>query len=107
MRAFLYTLGKQAVMTAVMMLLVFSPFQALLAQAQSAAPAPGTTATAACDITSPSTYDLCITNVVYVFTVGIGTGFAYIAAYFFDIAVQLSLNGTAYALTFISTGWTT
>ena len=49
----------------------------------------------------------CITSILYVFTVGIGTGFAYVAATFFNIAVNLSLNGPIYALTFISTGWTT
>jgi hypothetical protein len=48
-----------------------------------------------------------ISRVWYIFTVGIGSGFAYVAAYFFDIATQLSLSGPAYALTFISTGWTT
>src|SRR5665213_2622696 len=59
----------------------------------------------ACSFTSG--WSICITNVVYVFTVGIGSGFAYVAAYFFDLAVNLSLNGPAYALTFVSTGWTT
>lgn len=54
-----------------------------------------------------SNWDLCLTNVVYVFTVGIGSSFAYVAASFFNLAVNLSLNGPIYALTFISTGWTT
>lgn len=48
---------------------------------------------------------ICITNVIYVFTVGIGSTFAYVAAFFFDMAIQLSLQSTAYALNFISTGW--
>ena len=56
---------------------------------------------------STSNWDLCLTDVVYAFTVGIGSGFAYIAAYFFDFAIQLSLNGSAYALNFVSQGWTT
>src|SRR6185369_3602202 len=34
-------------------------------------------------------------------------GFAYVAAYFFDWSISLSLNGTAYALDFVSQGWTT
>lgn len=55
---------------------------------------------------SPSTWDLCITNIVYVFTVGIGGGFAYVAAYFFDWAIALSLNSGSYALDFVSQGWT-
>ncbi len=49
---------------------------------------------------------ICLTNVIYVFTVGIGSAFAYVAAFFFDLAIQLSLQSTAYALDFISTGWT-
>ncbi len=49
----------------------------------------------------------CITDVIYVFTIGIGSGFAYVSAYFFDWAVSLSLNGSAYALDFVSSGWTT
>ncbi|HEY5383142.1 MAG TPA: hypothetical protein VIJ88_01140, partial [Candidatus Paceibacterota bacterium] len=56
---------------------------------------------------SPNDWDLCITDVVYVFTVGIGSSFAYVAAEFFNLAVNISLSGPAYALTFISTGWTT
>ncbi len=63
------------------------------------------TPTSGCNLTSD--WSLCVTNVVYVFTVGIGSGFAYVAAYFFDWAISLSLNGGAYALTFVSTGWTT
>jgi hypothetical protein len=54
-----------------------------------------------------NTFAICLTNVVYIFTVGIGSGFAYVAAYFFDWAIQLSLNSAAYTLTFISQGWTT
>lgn len=49
----------------------------------------------------------CLANIVYVFTVGIGSAFAYVAATFFNLAVHLSLDGPIYALTFISTGWTT
>ena len=49
----------------------------------------------------------CLANIIYVFTVGIGSAFAYVAATFFNIAVNISLNGPIYALTFVSTGWTT
>lgn len=49
---------------------------------------------------------LCISNIVYVFTVGLGSSLAYVGAYFFNIAVSLALNSAAYALAFISTGWT-
>jgi hypothetical protein len=52
------------------------------------------------------TFGICLTNIVYVFTVGIGTGFAYVSAYFFDWAIQLSLNSLAYSQQFVSQGWT-
>jgi hypothetical protein len=52
-------------------------------------------------------FALCLTNVVYIFTVGMGSGFAYVSAYFFDYAISLSLNSAAYGLDFVSQGWTT
>jgi hypothetical protein len=54
-----------------------------------------------------SHWDICISNVVYVFTVGLGSGVAYIGSYFFSFAVKLSLQGPIYALDFISQGWAT
>ncbi len=54
-----------------------------------------------------SSVPLCLSSIVYIFTVGIGSAFAYVAATFFNLAINLSLNGPIYALTFISTGWTT
>jgi hypothetical protein len=159
MKGVFYKLGAQGTMVAVMLLLVLSPYQALIAQADipstdtndstrsaisttpvltagvtpsdttpsagavanlTTTPAPTTPSGGGIDANSNigctlstaisnfgGTFALCLTNVVYIFTVGIGSGFAYVAAYFFDLATQLSLNGTAYALTFISTGWTT
>ncbi len=59
-----------------------------------------------CGITSGLNFSICITNVIYVFTVGLGSAFAYVAAFFFDMAIQLSLQSTAYALDFLNTGWT-
>jgi len=53
-----------------------------------------------------NTVALCLTNIVYVFTVGIFSSIAYICAFFFDLAVQLSLNSTTYALGFLTTSWT-
>lgn len=50
---------------------------------------------------------VCISNVVYVFTVGLGSGLAYVGGFMFDITVSLSLNSGAYALDFLSAGWTT
>ncbi len=49
----------------------------------------------------------CVLAFIYAFTIGIGSVFAYVAAYFFDITIQLSLNGASYGLDFISTSWTT
>lgn len=46
-----------------------------------------------------------ISDVVYMFTVGLGSSIAYIAAYFFNFAVYISLNSTAYAITFLNDGW--
>lgn len=54
---------------------------------------------------SASTWDICISNLVYVFTVGLMSTFAYIGAFFFSYTIALSLNSSAYALTFLSTGW--
>src|SRR3989338_2223724 len=56
---------------------------------------------------TPGTWDLCLTNVVYIFAVGIPSQLAYIGAYFFDLTVQLSLNSAAYSLAFLTTGWST
>jgi len=50
---------------------------------------------------------ICISNIVYFVMVGLFSSFAYIAAYFFSFAVQLSLNSTAYALSFINISWET
>jgi hypothetical protein len=47
-----------------------------------------------------------ISYVVYIFTVGLGSALAYVASFFFNIAVFFSLNSTSYALNFITTGWT-
>ncbi|MBP9711274.1 MAG: hypothetical protein KBD50_03415 [Candidatus Pacebacteria bacterium] len=49
----------------------------------------------------------CLAEVVYLFTVGIGSAAAYVGAWFFSLATALSLHSTAYALTFITEGWTT
>ena len=85
-----------------------SPENATAVGPKAATPLPPTGPdTTGCSVWSGPGIALCISNIVYVFTVGIGSGFAYVAAYFFDFAVSLSLNSAAYALTFVSTGWTT
>lgn len=48
----------------------------------------------------------CLSSVVYIFTVGMMSVFAYIGGYVFSLAVQLSLQSFAYSLDFLSTGWT-
>lgn len=47
-----------------------------------------------------------LSSVVYVFTAGLGGWLAYIGGYFFSVMVQLSVNSTAYALQFLTEGWT-
>jgi hypothetical protein len=101
MKELLYKLAVKTMVVFMLLVFTFSPFQTQTALAQA------TTSTPPSCSFSPSTYDLCITNVIYVFTVSLGSIFAYTAAYFFDIAIQISLNGLSYALDFISTGWVT
>lgn len=48
----------------------------------------------------------CLSSVVYIFTVGMMSVFAYIGGYVFSLAVQLSLQSFSYSLDFLSTGWT-
>ena len=57
-----------------------------------------------CSLTNPS---VCLASVVYVFTVGLGSTLAYVGGFMFDTTVSLSLNSAAYALDFLSSGWTT
>lgn len=59
-----------------------------------------------CGLASGQTIAICLSNLVYYPMVGLGSWFAYIAAFIFDYAVLLSLNGGTYALDFIATGWT-
>jgi hypothetical protein len=71
---------------------------------QNQLPVSGTPTAPSCSW-SASTWDICISNLVYVFTVGLMSTFAYIGAFFFSYTIALSLNSSAYALTFLSTGW--
>ncbi|MDB5225654.1 MAG: hypothetical protein JWL87_606 [Candidatus Adlerbacteria bacterium] len=57
-----------------------------------------------CEISDMSN---CLANIVYVFTVGLGSGLAYVGGFIFDMTVSLSLNSSAYALDFLSSGWGT
>lgn len=49
----------------------------------------------------------CITSLVYYIGPGLASNVAYVGAYFFSYTVSLSLNSVAYALDFLSWGWTT
>lgn len=49
---------------------------------------------------------ICVSNLVYYVMVGLFSSFAYICAFFFDLAIQLSLNSSSYALDFLSSSWT-
>lgn len=62
--------------------------------------------TSACSLTDSDSWSICISNIVYVFTVGLMSIFAYIAGYLFDFAVQLTLQSNTYAQEFVSIGWT-
>jgi hypothetical protein len=124
----LLRLASKTALLLVLVATVFSPFGQMLttpvAQAQQnlnvmGVPLPGTGAAInaaaykAAGQTPPiscsadiSTWDVCISNVVYVFTVGLGSGLAYVGSYFFDMTVRLSLDSASYALDFLSSGWT-
>lgn len=52
-----------------------------------------------------STFDICISNVFYWMFPGLTSYIAYIAAVFFDLLAHLSINGLAYALSFIKDSW--
>ncbi len=49
--------------------------------------------------------DMCLSNVVEWLAVSIPSYFLYVGAMFFGATVHMSLDSAAYALTFISTGW--
>ncbi|MEI7719705.1 MAG: hypothetical protein WCI89_00650 [bacterium] len=50
-------------------------------------------------------WGLCLSNVVYVFTVGIMGIFAYIGGVVLDYSLQITLNSATYAQSFLTQGW--
>lgn len=54
---------------------------------------------------SPSNWGICFTNVVYVFTVGLMSVFAYIGAFIFDTAIQITLQSVTYSQYFLTQSW--
>ncbi len=65
-------------------------------------PRPGSSVTS--QITCSSLAN-CMALIVYYVGPALASQIAYIGAAFFSIVIQLSLNSTAYALNFLSTGW--
>src|SRR3989344_1800408 len=55
---------------------------------------------------SCNSFSTCVADLVYVVTVGPTSIFAYIGSLFLSVGVKLSLTSTAYALQFLTTGWT-
>jgi len=51
-------------------------------------------------------WSLCLSNVVYMFTVGLMSIFAYVGSYVFNISIQLTLNSVTYSQQFVTEGWT-
>lgn len=47
----------------------------------------------------------CLSGIVYVFSVGLASPFAYVGAYLLEYMLAFSLNGATYADPVISTGW--
>jgi hypothetical protein len=70
----------------------------------SASPSPGGAVAdnLGCGLSTPS---ICISNIVYVFTVGFMSILAYIGAYIFDVGVQLTLQTVTYSQLFLTQGW--
>jgi len=64
---------------------------------------------ATCDLTKLDGTGIgnCVAGFIYIFTVGLGSAIAFVGAYFFNIAVHISLDAGAYSLDFVSAGWTT
>ncbi|MDQ5955336.1 MAG: hypothetical protein QG621_339, partial [Patescibacteria group bacterium] len=52
-----------------------------------------------------SSWAICFSNVVYVFTVGLMSIFAYIGAFVFDTAIQISLQSVTYSQYFLTQSW--
>ncbi len=67
----------------------------------------GCSFTNATGINGGKAFATCIASIVYYIGPGLASKVAYVGAYFFSIVIQLSLNSTAYALGFLSDGWTT
>lgn len=56
--------------------------------------------------TSCNSFATCVADLVYIVTVGPTSIFAYIGSLFLSVGIKLSLTSTAYALDFLTKGWT-
>ena len=53
------------------------------------------------------TWSLCLSNIVYDFTVFPMSMFAYVASFIFDVGLQVTLSSITYSQDFVTQGWTT
>jgi len=50
-------------------------------------------------------WGVCAANIVYVFTVGLMSIFAYIGSFIFNLSLQLTLQSVTYSQSFVTIGW--
>ncbi len=101
--------------TVVLLVIVVAPLQAslgptlqvqpLIANAQTQTTQPTSSPMASTEICTGSASS-CIGSVIYLFTVGLMSIFAYIGGYVFSFAIQLTLQSVTYSLDFLTSGWT-
>lgn len=99
---------KKILLSFLVVFFILQPFGVLVAQAQSTPSTPSSSSPKSgsedfgCGV---SAFTNCIAAMVYYAGPGLAVYFASIGAYYFSIIVSLSLDSTAYALGFISSGW--
>ena len=113
--------GAKALVSVVVLTLIFSPFsQVSTPVVRADVPTASTEASYGPAYTAPNTktntgstsdicasFTSCILLPVYALTAGLGSVVAYVGSYIFSVAAQLSLNSAAYGLQFVTNGWTT
>lgn len=106
----MHSVSKKIVGGLFLLFLFFGAFayQIPSAHAETCTNTQGQTYTAdRCNISDPGTdFGYWIAQIVYVFTVGLGSVVVAFAAGFLSFTVGLSLDSAAYGLTFVSLGWT-
>src|SRR3989344_734206 len=107
-------LTKQVLVFLIGAILVLSPFSAVEAQGADISnpfSLPGKLCTSLLDITGTvpgiqGGNGACLSGLVYIFSVGLTAPLAYISATLFEYMLAFSLNGTNYAQSVVSIGWT-